>query len=616
MNYLSKVKSFEHIMNLTGNFPQVVGDVNIENDRAVFQNDTLKVTAAFTNHAHGVMERADTIENISGKPLCIRTALPRFCLNGGEYEVYTQYSQWSGESRGTWQPLYTSVCARNNDIRANTSASPFVAVFNQQTGRGIAFHILADAMWQFEVCKHVVTTENRRVRVELGMNNSNLALSLAPGQVLTLPRILYYEFTNKTDMDAYRLHRYCKDIYRPKDFPVVYNTWMFKFDQASLEELTEQVMKAKELGVEYFVMDSGWYGAPYIWADSVGDWEESACSRLQGQLLELADRVRKAGMKFGLWFEIERAALRSKAANAYPQYYIFQNGNAFIDFGNPEACDYIYDILARNIRYYGVEYIKFDFNRPLTYDEEQTAFSKYFAGYRAFIARLGKEFPHVYLQNCASGGMRMGLASLQGFDSFWISDNHSIYAQLEIFKNTLVRMPSRALETWMCIRSFENFEPVEQGGSVEKIISTGDFCWGQLETVPEDFLFASVLGAPIGLSFDLTKLSTHTFGKLQQFIAEFKKDRSFWMESECHILCDTPRMLILQFCDENYDRIKVCVFGKNPDQNHVTVYPICTADAVYTHTNGTAYTTEFLTTEGIDIPVDGICAATFDLLKK
>lgn len=616
MNYLARIKTIGNIMKLSGDFPMPEGLTETKDNCAIFQNETVKVISTYHPQAQGITERVDTVENVSDKPICVRTALSRFCLNGGEYQVYTQYSQWTEESRGSWQPLHTTVGASNSDVRTNTSAAPFFAVFNEQTGRGLAFHILADCMWQFAVRKHFVSGGNKHVRIELGMDNTNTAIILQPGEVLTLPGILYYEFTNRVDLEAYRLHRYCKNIYRPKAFPAVYNTWMSNFDRITLEGLTAQLAEAKALGLEYFVMDAGWFGAPNIWFHSVGDWEEVQDANLMGQMAILADRVRQHGMKFGLWFEIERASVKSKAANTYPQYFIFQNNNAFLDFSNPEAREYALDILGKHIAHYGIEFIKFDFNSTLNYDTHQDALRKYMEGYQIFVEQLGKRFPQVYLENCASGGLRMNLSSLKGFDSFWISDNHSLYTQLEIFKNTLIRMPSRALETWISIRSIEKFDPVYNGDFAEKILMSGDASWGNLEVIPEDYLYASALGGPVGISCDLTRLSAHTKEKLKEFITQFKADREFWLDSECHILCDTPKMLVLQFCDENYRRLKLCVYGKNADQTAVTVYPVCTPDTVYTHTDGTCYDAGALQVDGIEVPVHGFCATVFDLRAR
>ena len=615
MHYLNRVKKLSHLIHLTGDFPMPAGDVTISGNTAVFENEILRVSSVFEDQPQGFVLRSDRVENRSSRPLCIRTALSRFCLNGGDYEVYTQYSQWQSESHGAWQTLHTSIGGRNSDARSNTSAAPFFAICDLQNGRCQGFHILDQGMWQFEVQKHFLSGGNKQLWIEVGLEQSNLAITLRPGERLELPQILYYSFRDRRDMEAYRLHRWCKSRFRPKAFPAVFNSWMANFDDANLESLTAQLELAAQMGLEYFVMDAGWFGAPHVWFGSVGDWEESMESSLKGQLAILADRVREKGLKFGLWFEIERASLRSKAAREHPEHFIFQSGNAFLNFASPAAREYALEVLEKNIRKYGVEYIKFDFNACLTYDEDQSAFRNYTEGYRMFTRQLGERFPEVYLENCASGGLRMSLSSLEGFDSFWISDNHSLYTQLEIFKNTLLRMPSRALETWLSLRSLEHFTPVYGGGEAEMILSSGDASWGQLEMIPEDFLMACALGGPIGISCDLTRLSVQLREKLAGLIRQFKEDRAFWLDSETHILCDRPKLLALQFCDEEFSRVKICVFGKHADQNAVTIYPKLTPGAAYLHTDGTEYTAEALEAEGLEIPLQNICASYFELKK-
>ena len=615
MNYFTRIKTLDDMLLLAGDFPLPEGEAVKQGGIAVCENGFVRVSTAIVAGGHGVMERMDTVENVSDRPLQIRTALSRFRLPGGEYEAYTQYSQWCAESQGRWTPVHTAVAARSSDARSNTTAAPFLGLYNLQTGRGLAFHIIENGMWQLEARRHFVSAGNMDLRVELGCDNRNLNITLQPGEKLELPKILFYPFRNRLDMDAYRLHRYCRERYIPKAFPIVYNTWMSNFDRISLEGLTEQLRKAKDLGAEYFVMDAGWFGAPNGWFDSVGDWEESNQSGLRGQLGVLAERVRGQGLKFGLWFEIERAALLSKALREHPEYYIVQNGHGFVNFADPKACDYLFEILAKNIRRYGIEYIKFDFNAALTNDPQGKAFADYMAGYRGFIARIGREFPQVYLENCASGGLRMSLSSLQGFDSFWISDNHSLYTQLEIFKNTLIRMPARALETWISIRSLENFGPVYNGDTTEKIIMSGDAAWDKLEVIPEDYLYASALGGPIGISCDLTKLSEKICQGLKNLICQVKQEREFWLKAECRILCDRPGMLVLQFCDEHLDRMILCVYAREPEQNEVTVYPVVACEAIYRMEDGTEISGTDLTENGMDLPIKGVCARVLRLEK-
>ena len=601
MQFFKNVSVAKDLYSIYGDIKEFQGSLEKTGNGFYYANDELEMQTELLHHETGVCKRRDSVTNVSSREITLSGAQAKFVFSGGEYEVYTQYSEWCAESRGAWQPLVTEVCAANDDTRMNTGSVPFVAIYNLQTQRGVAFHILAESKWSFRVKKRYSQTGQRKtVTVELGIHDGNFAYKLKPGETLKLPDILFYEFFHKTDMDAYNLHRYCNEVMPARSLPVIYNSWMSKFDNISYDILSEQLEKAKELGAEYFVIDAGWFGKPNEWFDSVGDWEECTDASMAGRMKEFADKVRAEGLKFGIWFEIERAAKASKAVKEFPQHYFYEGGNYFVNFAAPETCDYIFEAVARIVRRYGVEFIKFDHNAEISYDSSGRAFIDYFKGYNGFIRRLGKEFPTLYLQNCASGGLRMAMGALKGFDSFWMSDNHSLYAQLEIFKNTMLRMPSRALERWITIRSYENFEPLYGGGRTEKILVSGDAGWGHMEAVNESFLRGSIFGGPIGISCDLTKISDKVFGILKEEIESFKSERDFWINSECRILCDTPSLLILQFSDYSMSNIKVFTYLKVPHQNEVTVYPKCSFFAQY-EVAGKVVSGEALFVDGYEI---------------
>jgi alpha-galactosidase len=418
-------------------------------------------------------------------------------------------------------------------------------------------------------------------------------------------------------MDAYKLHRYYNEIKPARSMPLAYDTWLSHFDDLYFERLEEQLNVAKELGLEYFTIDAGWFFKPRAWWNSVGDWEEATDCSMCGRMKEFADLVRAKGLKFGLWFEIERAGVESKSLTEHPEHYLMENGYGFVNFGRPETVDYIYKKLEDNIIKYGIEYIKFDYNAELTYDPTNHSFVEFFKGYHEFLHRINREHPEVYLENCASGGLRMSLASLEGFDSFWISDNHSLYTQLEIFKNTLIRMPSRALETWLTIATFKNYTPTYEGEPTEKIIASGNHDWTFAEFINESFLKGVMFGGPIGVSCDLTKLSAKTKELLKEKFEEYKRDRDFWAKSECHILCDTDTMLVLQFNDIDFNEVKIFSFADNPSQNAITVYPVLDANASYTEGDKTSTAAE-IEENGVTLAVDWINRRTGNstVLKK
>lgn len=152
------------------------------------------------------------------------------------------------------------------------------------------------------------------------------------------------------------------------------------------------------------------------------------------------------------------------------------------------------------------------------------------------------------------------------------------------------------------------------GGEADKLLMSNDGSRGSLADVEADFVYTSAIGGPLGISCDLTRLSAATCEQLTQWIATFKADRAFWQNSECHILCDTPSMLVLQFCDAQYKRLKVCVYMKLHSQTDLTVYPVCDPTASYRLADK-VYTAQELWADGFDIAVRNKHGYCFELTQ-
>ena len=617
MHYLPVLKDIRYIANLQGDFNKPCGAVSMRGDEFFFAGDGYEWSSVVTSHESGVKKRIDKIKNVSDRVIDLRTVLSKFIFEGGEYDVYTQYNEWCGEGYGKWQELVTEISAEGESCRSISGASPFVAVYSRQSQRGMAFHIMCDGLWKLKVKRFFLAAVNKTVEVELGLSDRGFCYHLKPGEEFELPAILFYEFRNKLDMDAYKLHRYANDVYPAKSLPIMYNSWLCNFDRISYEGLLEQLEKAKAIGAEYFIIDAGWFGHPGCWGDAVGDWEECTDASLRGRMGEFADAVRKAGLKFGLWFEPERAGAAAKGIKEHPEYYLYENDWHFLNFAVDEACDFIYEKLAKNIEKYGIEFIKFDFNAELTYDRTSTAFVKYFEGYRKLLARLKESFPSLYLECCAGGGTRMCFSNLNGFDSFWMSDHHGIYKQVEIFKNTLIRLPSRSLEKWASIQSMNDFQPVNAPQFADPILSSCDAAWRHIEGVSREYLFAAILGGPVGFTCNLTRLSDGLLNDITEFIKKYKSEREFWMRSECRILCDTESMLVLQFNDRDFSTVKIVSLSAVTQQYYINIYPVIEGDGIYVADDGREFSPKQLDREGIFLPTgERYYASTMTFKKK
>ena len=619
MDFICTEKATD-LFTVYGDFERPLGPATKNGNKITYKNSEIELNSVTTKHPSGVFERCDTIKNISKRDIEISTLLSKFTLNGGEYLVYTQTSKHIKEGIGGWQPLVSGVFGMSDEIRTNQDVNPFVSVFNEQNQRGIAFHIMCNSGFEYRVSRHGEFLEQKVVTVELGIKSQDFKCVLSPGEELCLPTILYYSFKSKLDMDAYKLHRYWNEK-KPHSLPIVYNTWMSHFDYIDFDNLMCQLERAEALGCEYFTVDAGWFGKTQLWWDVVGDWQESNESAMKGRLLEFANQVRKKGLKFGLWFEIERANPKCENVKAHPEYYLCEGEHCFVDFANKEACDFIYGVLKANIDKYGVEFIKFDLNAPLCYDKNRCSFIKYFEGYNYFLSKIKSDYPSLHLECCASGGGRMSLSNAPYFDSFWMSDSHGIYTQLEIFKNALIRMPASMLERWATIRSVEGFTPTYPvGGTQEKILLSSTANWQRAEESSLDFIKKALVGGPIGISCDLTQVSSGTIKELSEFIDKYKGEREFWANSECHILCNTPTLTVLQFNDKDYKEIKIYSYTEHPVQEYATIYPFIEGEGSYTliksGCENRAVSTEELNENGVCLLANYLHIADSITLKK
>lgn len=589
--------SARQLWKIGGDIAEPAGDAVKTDCGYVYENEQYRLTAVIEQGASGVCSRRDALKNLSDRPVTVNLISSRFRFDGGEYEAYAQTNGWVHESIGAWQPMNSGVQVKCESVRTSSGAAPFAALWNLQTGRGVAFHLLPDCAWQMTLTRVAAPSGRAYVEADMGVYG-DFCVTLQPGESLDFPEILFYEIRSRIDLDAWKLHEYCNERWPRREMPVAFNSWLYLFSHLSVENVAACIPAAERIGCEYFVIDAGWFGKDPEWSRSIGDWVENENAGFCGRMKEVADKVRAHSMKFGLWFEIERALPTAEAVRLYPDYFLCFEGNCFLDFGNPEACEYMLDTLSAQIERYGIEYIKFDFNADLFYDKYRSAFTRYFAGYRAFMKELRRRHPGVYFQNCASGGMRMNLSNLADFDSYWFSDNQDPYEGMEIIKNTLLRLPPQVVDRWAVIQSVSG---VRTYYSADKpmLLATASSTWESATGVQESWLQAFLTGGPMGFSCDLSKLDEGVMERLSAFVAEFKKNREFWKRASCRVLADTERLTVLQYSDAAFDEAVVVTYLKNIFQQGIQVFPVLDADTEYVLPDGRVMT-------GREIDEDGV----------
>lgn len=614
--YFTKFNNARAFWKVNGDFGELDENLTINGNVITSEIAECTLDCKWEKDEYGVFLRSDSFINLSDKPIEINCLRSRFAFEGGEYEIYTQYNNWQSESMGGWQPLITQVSAACQSVRTAQDATPFMVVWSKQQNRGVVFHLLPNCAWEIKAMHIGLPEKYSKVVVELGIAEYNLKMKVLPGEKIEMPRILCYETTNRLDFDAYKLHNFMHNNYPRTKMPMIYNTWLYKFTSFTSELLKEQADIASEMGLEYFVIDAGWFGKGKLWYSVVGDWTENSTGGFYGKMKEFADYVRSKGMKFGLWLEPERAGDDSDAIHNQPEFYLVEGSenvpegkNNFLDFNNKEAFDWILKRTIEVIETYGVEYIKFDFNANMFYDVYHTSFLKYHNAIERYLSELRKRFPNIYLSGCAGGGERSELANYIKYDSFWPTDNESPYENMRMFKETILRLPPQCYEKVTCIHSLSKYEDFykpfseEVKNPIERIVANADAVWYGIVGVHPSYLKGYQTASPIEFSCDLKLISSEMRKFFKEHIEKVKKNYDFWKKAVVRILADTPTLTIYQYSDMLLTDIVIQIMSGKALQNEITVYPVLNPDKVYIINGNEKLSGKEIMQNGIDAPI-------------
>ena len=280
-------------------------------------------------------------------------------------------------------------------------------------------------------------------RVMMGINPEDFSWELTQGESFQTPEVVMVysdQGLNKMSQTYHRIYRkrLMHGTWRDQARPILLNNWeatYFDFDE---EKILNIAKKAKEAGVELFVLDDGWFGARNDDYCGLGDWYVNL-EKLPSGISGLSRKVEELGLKFGLWVELEMVNKDSDLYRAHPDWIIsaperFESHarhQFVLDFSKKEVVDYIYEMVAKVIRESSISYIKWDMNRYMTEpyskgtepSQQGKVMHKYILGVYDLYTRLTTEFPEILFESCASGGARFDPAMLYFAPQTWTSDD-------------------------------------------------------------------------------------------------------------------------------------------------------------------------------------------------
>ncbi|MFE0257942.1 alpha-galactosidase [Streptomyces sp. NPDC059010] len=272
---------------------------------------------------------------------------------------------------------------------------------------------------------------------------------LEPGAAFrTVPVALSFSADGGPDAAFAALTRYRRAHRRPhpdhQALPVIFNDYMnCLMGDPTTDKLLPLIDAAAEAGAEYFVIDAGWYDDGDGWWTTVGAWEPAA-SRFPGEkgIHEVLDRIRERGMVPGLWLEPEVIGVHSPVAGSLPDEAYFrrdgvrvtESGRYHLDLRHPAARAHLDQVVDRLVGEWGVGYLKLDHNidpgSGTSAHPGESAGAGLLGHNRAHLDWLDgilDRHPHLVVENCASGGMRLDHALLSRLQLQSTSDQQNLH---------------------------------------------------------------------------------------------------------------------------------------------------------------------------------------------
>jgi alpha-galactosidase len=339
--------------------------------------------------------------------------------------------------------------------------NPFIALLRkdttEDTGEAYAFNFVysGNFLAQAEV------DQFNNTRVTMGINPFDFSWKLEPGEVFQTPEaVMVYSSNGLGDMsrtfhELYRT-RLVRGRFKDKERPILVNNWEATYFDFNDEKIMDIAKTGKELGIELFVLDDGWFGKRDNDTSSLGDWFVDR-KKLPNGLDNLAKNVRELGLEFGLWFEPEMVSVDSDLYREHPDWCIHVPGRSqsesrnqlILDFSREDVCKEITKRVSDILAAFPITYVKWDMNRHMTEmgsatlptDRQRETAHRYMLGLYKVMETITTSFPHILFESCSGGGGRFDPGMLYYMPQVWTSDNTDAISRLKIQYGTSLVYP-------------------------------------------------------------------------------------------------------------------------------------------------------------------------------
>lgn len=399
-----------------------------------------------------VITRRTVLINECGEPVVIRRLMSMMAdLRDEGFKMLTLDGSWIKEANAHVRPVEYGVLVNSSVTGASSNRhNPgFILAerdADEDSGKVYGFNLVYSG-------NHFSCVEKSPmdiVRVQTGINPHCFEWELSAGEEFETPEaVMTFSGLGYNGMSR-NMHRFVNEhivcgAWKNRERPVLLNSWEAFFFDYNESRLLGLAKSAKELGIELFVLDDGWFSNRNDDRAGLGDYTVNT-KKLPKGIKAFADKIRSLGLEFGLWFEPEMVNPDSELYRNHPEYAVkhprrkpvLGRNQLVLDLCRKEVRDYIVQNVSAVLDEAEVSYVKWDMNRHIAENISECVknqgefYHRYIMGLYDVLSRFFTPRSHILLESCSSGGNRFDLGMLCFSPQIWCSDNTDPVERLKI----------------------------------------------------------------------------------------------------------------------------------------------------------------------------------------
>jgi alpha-galactosidase len=355
----------------------------------------------------------------------------------GDGEFLLHYNRGSSAKITDFEPLQTTLNPKSetriSPVGGRPSNGQFPYFDLAWPGQGL----IVAVGWPGQWAAHFTRDPDTGIHIRAGQELTHFKLH--PGEEVRTPLIAlqFYKGDWIRGQDIWRQWMVVHNLPRPGG-SLPPPQWAANSTKAYIEmqEANEENQKLfvdrylqEGLKLDYWWMDAGWYPFKGSWVNT-GTWEPDP-KRFPNGLRAVSDYAHSKNTKIVVWFEPERVTPGTWLYEKHPEWLLqpppnpgdqaYQQDYRLLNYGDPQALQWITDHVDELIKTQGIDLYRQDFNMDPLYfwraqdakDREGITEIRYVEGLLAYWDELHRRHPTMILDTCASGGRRVDLETLR-----------------------------------------------------------------------------------------------------------------------------------------------------------------------------------------------------------